>query len=166
MILSTVGVLLGIWLTFPYISIVMVGTGIVSLMGVVVANNIVLIDTYQHLRKRGFGVDDAILRTACQRLRPVFLTAMTTTIGLLPAMFKLDVNFADGIISPGGQAAEWWVQLSAAIVWGLTFATMLTLVLTPVWLGAPMRISRWWDRTGGRLLPRKAPVDPNSVPAE
>lgn len=165
-ILSTVGVLLGIWLTFPYISIVMVGTGIVSLMGVVVANNIVLIDTYQHLRQRGFGVDDAILRTACQRLRPVFLTAMTTTIGLLPAMFKLDINFADGVIGPGGQSAEWWTQLSAAIVWGLTFATMLTLVLTPVWLGAPMRISRWWDRTGGRLLPRKPAIDPNGVPAE
>lgn len=165
-VLSTVGVLLGIWLSFPYISIVNVGTGVVALMGVVVANNIVLIDTYQHLRKRGYAVDDAIVRTACQRFRPVFLTAMTTVIGLLPAMLKLDVDFASGVIKEGGGSAEWWVQLSATIVWGLTFATILTLVLTPIWLGAPARMARWRDRWLGRIARLTGRVKPEPIAAE
>lgn len=115
----------------------------VTLAGIVVNNNIVLIDTFQRLRGLGMPVDEAIVRTAAQRLRPVMLTTITTIFGLLPMVFQLNADFAHGTLSIGGPASEWWVQLSAAVVWGLGFSTLLTLLLTPVLLGAPYRIARW-----------------------
>ncbi|RKQ96117.1 efflux RND transporter permease subunit [Maricaulis maris] len=142
-VLSVVGVLLGVMLTFPYISILFLGTGVVTLAGIVVNNNIVLIDTFQRLRGLGMPVDEAIVRTAAQRLRPVMLTTITTIFGLLPMVFQINADFAHGTLSIGGPASEWWVQLSAAVVWGLGFSTLLTLLLTPVLLGAPSRLARW-----------------------
>ncbi|WP_291841964.1 efflux RND transporter permease subunit [Maricaulis sp.] len=143
-ILSVVGVLLGVMLTFPYISILFLGTGVVTLAGIVVNNNIVLIDTFQRLRGLGMAVDEAIVRTAAQRLRPVMLTTITTIFGLLPMVFQLNADFAHGTLSIGGPASEWWVQLSSAVVWGLGFSTLLTLLLTPVLLGAPSRLARFF----------------------
>jgi multidrug efflux pump len=145
-VLSVVGVLLGVLLTFPYISILFLGTGVVTLAGIVVNNNIVLIDTFQRLRGLGMGVDEAIVRTAAQRLRPVMLTTITTIFGLLPMVFQINADFAHGVLSIGGPASEWWVQLSSAVVWGLGFSTLLTLVLTPVLLGAPARLGQWRRR--------------------
>ena len=143
-VLSVVGVLLGVMLTFPYISILFLGTGVVTLAGIVVNNNIVLIDTFQRLRGLGMAVDEAIIRTAAQRLRPVMLTTITTIFGLLPMVFQLNADFAHGTLSIGGPASEWWVQLSSAVVWGLGFSTLLTLLLTPVLLGAPSRLARFF----------------------
>ena len=145
-VLSVVGVLLGVLLTFPYISILFLGTGIVTLAGIVVNNNIVLIDTFQRLRSLGMAVDEAIVRTAAQRLRPVMLTTITTIFGLLPMVFQINADFAHGVISVGGPASEWWVQLSSAVVWGLGFSTLLTLILTPVLLGTPHRLGNWRRR--------------------
>ncbi|GAB4491784.1 MAG: multidrug efflux RND transporter permease subunit VmeK [Parvularculaceae bacterium] len=136
-VLSVFGVLLGVALTGQYISVIMTGTGVVALAGIVVNNNIVLIDTFQHERRAGFGVTEAVLRTAVQRLRPVMLTTITTICGLLPMVFELNVNFAAGAISQGSQTSIWWVLLSSAVVFGLGFSTLLTLVLTPVLLAAP-----------------------------
>jgi len=159
-VLSVVGVLLGVMLTFPYISILFLGTGVVTLAGIVVNNNIVLIDTFQRLRGLGMPVDEAIVRTAAQRLRPVMLTTITTIFGLLPMVFQLNADFAHGTLSIGGPASEWWVQLSAAVVWGLGFSTLLTLLLTPVLLGAPSRVAKLLRR----LLGRPARID--ALPAE
>ncbi len=141
-VFSITGVLIGIQLHAPldYISVLMVGTGVVALAGIVVNNNIVLIDTYQHMRSLGFEPDDAVVRTAAQRLRPVLLTTVTTILGLLPMVFMINANFIKGEITVGGPAAEWWVPLAATVVWGLSFATLLTLILTPVLLGAPSRV--------------------------
>jgi multidrug efflux pump len=141
-VLSITGVLIGIQLNAPldYISVLMVGTGVVALAGIVVNNNIVLIDTYQHMRALGFAPDDAVVRTAAQRLRPVLLTTITTILGLLPMVFMINANFLKGEITIGGPSAEWWVPLAATVVWGLSFATLLTLILTPVLLGAPSRV--------------------------
>jgi multidrug efflux pump len=139
-ILSVVGVILGVLLSFPYISVLMLGTGVVTLAGIVVNNNIVLIDTYQRLLKSGFAVDEAIVRTAAQRLRPVMLTTVTTIFGLLPMVFQISPDFGTASMALGGPVSEWWVQLSAAVVWGLGFATLLTLVLTPVLLGVTRRL--------------------------
>lgn len=136
-VLSVIGVLLGIALTGQYLSIIMTGTGIVALAGIVVNNNIVLIDTYQHLRRKGLAVEDAVIRTAAQRLRPVMLTTVTTILGLLPMVFELNVNFAAGTITRGSSTSDWWVLLSSAVVYGLAFSTILTLILTPVMLAAP-----------------------------
>ncbi len=136
-ILSVFGVLLGIALSGQYISIIMTGTGIVALAGIVVNNNIVLIDTYQYLRRKGLAVENAVVRTAAQRVRPVLLTTVTTILGLLPMVFEISVNFAAGTITHGSTTSDWWVLLSSAVVFGLAFSTFLTLVLTPVLLAAP-----------------------------
>lgn len=139
--LSTVGVLLGVQVnflgTFNYVSVIMLGTGIVALAGVVVGHNIVLVDTFYQLRRSGYAADDAAIRAAAQRFRPVILTTVVTVVGLLPLMFQLHPNFRSGHVEYRAPGSEWWVQLSAAVVWGLSFATLLTLVLTPVMLAAP-----------------------------
>ncbi|HEV2363427.1 MAG TPA: efflux RND transporter permease subunit [Caulobacteraceae bacterium] len=144
-VLSTVGVLLGADLnlahTFDYISTIMMGTGIVALAGVVVGHNIVLVDTFYQLRRQGRDAADAAVRAATQRFRPVMLTTVVTVIGLLPLMFQLHPNFAAGGIEHRAPGSEWWVQLSATVVFGLTFSTLLTLFLTPVALAAPKSLS-------------------------
>lgn len=138
---SVFGVLLGIAITGQYLSVIMTGVGIVALAGIVVNNNIIFIDTYQYLRRKGLGVKDAAMRTAVQRARPVLLTTGTTILGLLPMVFELNVDFGAGAISRGSTTSDWWVLLSSAVVYGLLFSTMLTLVLTPVLLAAPSVIS-------------------------
>jgi multidrug efflux pump len=111
-------------------SIIMTGIGIVALAGIVVNNNIVLIDTFQTLRKEMPPLE-AIVETGRQRLRPVLLTTVTTIAGLLPMMFAVSIDFLNGGISTGAPSALWWTQLATAIVFGLGFATMLTLFVTP-----------------------------------
>ena len=128
---------LSIALTGQYISVIMTGTGIVALAGIVVNNNIVLIDTYQYLRRKGLSVEDAVVRTAAQRIRPVLLTTATTILGLLPMVFELSVDFGAGTVGIGSTTSDWWVLLSSAVVCGLAFSTVLTLIITPVMLAAP-----------------------------
>jgi len=162
--LSTVGVLLGVVVnlahTFDYISVIMLGTGVVALAGVVVGHNIVLVDTYYQLRRAGFPADEAAVRSATQRFRPVMLTTLVTVVGLLPLMFQIHPNFHGFHMEYKAPGSEWWVQLSGAVVWGLSFATLLTLILTPVLLAAPKVASRrfaWlWARTGGKFIAPKA----------
>lgn len=153
-ILSTAGVLIGIQLILPYISTLMIGTGIVALAGIVVNNNIVLIDTYQRLKKDGRSSEEASIAAAAQRIRPILLTTLTTICGLLPMVFMMNVNFREGAISFGGITAEWWVPLATAVVFGLGFSTMLTLIVTPVWLAAPAKMGRWRDRMIQRIWGR------------
>ncbi|WP_417498165.1 efflux RND transporter permease subunit [Maricaulis sp.] len=162
-VLSVVGVLLGVMLTFPYISILFLGTGVVTLAGIVVNNNIVLIDTFQRLRSLGMAVDEAVIRTAAQRLRPVMLTTVTTIFGLLPMAWQINADFTRGVIGVGGPASEWWVQLSSAVVWGLGFSTLLTLILTPVLLAAPSRLGNWRRRVIESRIPG---LRPKPDPAE
>ncbi|MEW6994076.1 efflux RND transporter permease subunit [Colwelliaceae bacterium MEBiC 14330] len=130
-IFSTVGVFLALLLVQKPFGIVMGGIGIISLAGIVVNNNIVLIDTYNVLRKQGFSVVDAILRTGAQRLRPVLLTTITTILGLLPMVMQVNLDFFARTIVFGAPSTQWWTQLATAVAGGLAFATVLTLVLTP-----------------------------------
>ncbi|MEP0070128.1 efflux RND transporter permease subunit [Pyruvatibacter sp.] len=158
-IMSTMGVLLGMVITGHTFSVIMTGTGIVALAGIVVNNNIVLIDTFQGLLARGMDPVEAVLRTAGQRLRPVLLTTITTICGLLPMATQINVGFFDRSVTYGGPVAVWWVQLSTAIISGLSFATLLTLVVTPVMLAAPtvIRQSSWNIReTAENLLRRRS----------
>ena len=141
-ILSTTGVLIGIQIFLPYVSTLMIGTGIVALAGIVVNNNIVLIDTFQRLCRDGRSAREAATMAAAQRIRPILLTTATTICGLLPMMFQMDVDFAAGAISFAGGASEWWVQLSTAVVFGLGFSTLITLIATPVWLALPETLKR------------------------
>ncbi|NWH07244.1 MAG: efflux RND transporter permease subunit [Alphaproteobacteria bacterium] len=140
-IMSTIGVMLGMLVMNQTFSIIMTGTGIVALAGVVVNNNIVLIDTFQYLLQHKFSPLEAIVRTGAQRLRPVFLTTITTILGLLPMMLQASVNFFNRTVSFGDPETLWWTQLATAVVWGLGFSTILTLIVTPALLALPYRIA-------------------------
>jgi len=129
-VLSTTGVLIGMLVMGQAFSVIMTGTGIVALAGIVVNNNIVLIDTYQEYSQFMPRIE-AIVRTAQDRIRPVLLTTITTMAGLAPMMFGLSLNFVDGGYSIDSPTALWWKQLATAVVFGLGVATVLTLVFTP-----------------------------------
>jgi len=160
-VLSTTGVLIGMMVMQQPFSIIMTGTGIVALAGIVVNNNIVLIDTYQEF-SRYMPRLEAITRTAEQRLRPVLLTTITTMAGLTPMMFGLSIDFFGGGYSIDSPTALWWKQLATAVVFGLGIATVLTLVLTPallsvrVWAGeGAYRAGRG---LGALILGRDSPI--------
>lgn len=151
-VLSTTGVLIGMMVMQQPFSIIMTGTGIVALAGIVVNNNIVLIDTYQEFSQKMPRIE-AIIRTAEARIRPVLLTTITTMAGLTPMMFGVSLDFIGGGYSIDSPTALWWKQLATAVVFGLGIATVLTLVVTPsllairVWLATYMRAL-------GRMLSR------------
>ena len=142
-VFSTAGVLLGLLVTGQAFGVVMGGIGVIALAGIVVNNNIVLIDTYNDLKKKGLPATEAILRTAAQRMRPVLLTSVTTVLGLLPMVFALTIDIIGRDLSVGAPSAQWWTQLSSAIAGGLTFATVLTLFLTPCLLMLGENVSVW-----------------------
>ena len=133
-VLSTAGVLLGLLLNGQSFGIVMVGMGIIALAGIVVNNNIILIDTYNQMKKEGMAAYEAALETSCLRLRPVLLTAVTTVLGLMPMVLGVNVNLLTPSLGLGAPSTQWWEQLSSAIAGGLAFATVLTLLLTPAML--------------------------------
>jgi len=143
-ILSTAGVLVGMLVMNQTFSIIMTGTGIVALAGIVVNNNIVLIDTYQEY-SRYMPRIDAIVRTAQNRIRPVLLTTITTMAGLAPMMFGLSLDFINGGYSIDSPTALWWKQLATAVVFGLGIATVLTLVFTPSMLAARVWASTYFN---------------------
>lgn len=177
-VFSTVGVLLGLLIVRQPFGVIMSGVGVIALAGVVVNNNIVLIDTYNELRKRGLDPYQAILRTGAQRLRPVLLTTVTTILGLMPMVTRTNIDLVAREITFGGPSTDWWQQLATAIAGGLTFATLITLVLTPCLLmmganlsawraGAPARLRAWQqDRRRRRERRRGALPGPLPHPAE
>ena len=173
-VMSVAGVLVGMLVMGQKFSIIMTGTGIVALAGIVVNNNIVLIDTFQEYARR-METLEAIVRTAEARIRPVLLTTITTMAGLTPMMFAMSIDFAAAggaigallsgsgwsvffatIISTGAPTALWWVQLATAVVFGLGFATVLTLLVTPAALAARVWVVRGalsgWDMMRSQLL--------------
>ncbi|HHX8267031.1 multidrug efflux RND transporter permease subunit VmeK [Vibrio diabolicus] len=128
---STVGVFAGLLIFQKPFGIIMSGIGVIALAGIVVNNNIVLIDTYNQMRKRGLEKSEAILRTGVQRLRPVLLTTVTTILGLLPMVLEMNIDLVNQKVEFGAPSTQWWSQLATAVAGGLAFATLLTLVLTP-----------------------------------
>ena len=152
-VMSTAGVLWGMMIMDQAFSIIMTGTGIVALAGIVVNNNIVLIDTYQEFSQYMPRID-AVIRTAQVRIRPVLLTTITTMAGLAPMMYGLSLDFVNGGYSIDSPTALWWKQLATAVVFGLGIATVLTLVFTPamlavrVWLGT---YALWMSRALAKL---------------
>ena len=119
--------MIGLILTNKPFGIVMSGIGVIALAGIVVNNNIVLLDTYKSLRKKGEGVRDAIIRTGAQRLRPVLLTTLTTFFGLVPMAIGLNINFIDTEVNFGSPSSQWWIQLSNAMVFGVMFSFILNV---------------------------------------
>ena len=135
--LSMIGVLLGLILTrTPFNLFTFIG--IIALAGIVVNNNIVLVDYIMQLRGRGQNKQDAIIEGGATRLRPVLLTALTTILGLVPLTFGINVDFV-GLLADfapnfqfGSENTQFWGPMGTAIISGLTFATFLTLVIVPV----------------------------------
>lgn len=147
-VLSTAGVLLGLLVNGQSFGIVMVGMGIIALAGIVVNNNIILIDTYNQMRKTGLGAFEAALETGCLRLRPVLLTAVTTILGLMPMVLGVNVDLLSPSLGFGAPSTQWWTQLSSAIAGGLGFATLLTLLLTPTLLVLGEKVG---EKVGGKV---------------
>ena len=131
--------------------VVMAGIGVIANAGVIVNNNIVLIDTYDRLRREGVAAYDAILETCRERARPVVLTAVTAILGVLPIAFGVNIEFLTREITVGAPATQWWINLSTAIVFGLGFATVLTLIVTPAMLMAIENMREWRIRWLARL---------------
>ncbi len=163
-VMSTVGVLLGMLVTGHYFSIIMTGTGVVALMGVVVSHSIVLIDTFHRLSAAGQDAVEAAIRTCAQRMRPVLLTSITAMLGLMPLMFELNVNMFTRHIAIGSMTSAWWIHLSTAMVFGLLLATILTLIMTPVLLAAPTVWRRSWAARRERWNARKVKAAPIGEP--
>jgi len=161
-VMSTAGVLLGL-LTFDQtFSVMLTGIGIVALAGIVVNNNIILIDTYNELRRAGVEVLDAIVKTGAQRLRPVFLTTATTILGLLPLATNVSIDIINRDIVYGGQVSAYWVKLASSIVYGLTFATVLTLVVTPLMLILPETFREFRREVREKVMARFRRAQPQS----
>jgi multidrug efflux pump len=149
-VLSTIGVLLGLLVMGQPFGVVMTGIGVIANAGVIVNNNIVLIDTYDRLRQEGWEAYDAIIETCRERARPVVLTAVTAILGVLPIAFGVNIEFLTREVSVGAPATQWWINLSTAIVFGLGFATILTLIVTPATLMAIEHWKQWrlrWVKT-------------------
>jgi multidrug efflux pump len=160
-LLSTIGVLLGLLIMGQPFGVVMTGIGIIANAGVIVNNNIVLIDTYDRLRRDGQDAYAAILETCRERARPVVLTAVTAILGVLPIAFGINLDFIDRAITHGAPATQWWISLSTAIVFGLGFATVLTLIVTPAALMGIANLAAWRARWRERRALRRA-----AAPAE
>ncbi|AJE47415.1 efflux RND transporter permease subunit [Celeribacter indicus] len=139
-VMSTAGVLVGLLVMDMTFGMIMTGTGIVALAGIVVNNNIVLIDTYQEYARYMPRIE-AIVRTAEDRIRPVILTTITTMAGLTPMMFAISLDFIGGGYTINAPTAQFWTNLATAVVFGLGIATVLTLVFTPAMLA--LRVWFW-----------------------
>ena len=141
-VLSLMGVFLGLVITQSKFSVMMCGMGVISLAGVVVNNAIVLIDYINQLRKKhGLGLKDAIVKAGIVRFRPVLLTAITTVLGMLPMATGVGIDFTEFTIDTGSQSGEFWGPMAQAVIFGLSFATILTLIVVPVMYLSQVKIS-------------------------
>ena len=155
-VFSIAGVLFGLIVTGRPFGVVMGGIGVIALAGIVVNNNIVLIDTYNDLKKSGLSPLEAALRTGAQRLRPVVLTSVTTALGLLPMVIGVNLNFFTREIVYGAPSTQWWTELSSAIAGGLVIATVLTLIVTPAMLMLGERKAKRAESTAPNMAVKPA----------
>ncbi len=136
-IFSVIGVLLGIVIFNMSISIIMTGLGIVALGGIVVRNGILIVEFIDTLKERGLKTREAIVQAGLTRITPVILTATATILGLVPLAVGFNLNFATMFtqLNPqlhiGGDNVMFWGPLSWTIIFGLSFATFLTLLFVP-----------------------------------
>jgi multidrug efflux pump len=131
-VLSLMGVFLGLLITGMPFGIIMTGIGVISLAGVVVNNAIVLIDYINLLRKDGMELYDSLMTAGTVRFRPVMLTAITTILGLTPMAIGISFDFRSLTLQVGGEMAVWWGPMAVAVIFGLAVATLLTLIVVPV----------------------------------
>lgn len=149
-VFSIIGVLLGMWIFNMDFSVIMMGVGIVALAGIVVKNGILLVEFTDELRNRGTSVTDAVIEAGRVRMTPVLLTATATVIGLIPLAVGFNIDFAtlfrsgNPNIFMGGDSVAFWGPLSWTIIFGLAFATFITLIILPVMYVLGYRVKNWW----------------------
>ena len=129
--LSLIGVLLGLMITHTPFGMVMTGIGVIALAGIVVRNAIVLLDFQKELVKRGLSRDEALVQAGIIRMRPIFLTASATILGILPLASGVDFDWRTLSWIIGGQNSAFWRPMGVAIIFGLAFSTFLTLIIIP-----------------------------------
>ncbi|MGV6872714.1 efflux RND transporter permease subunit [Pseudochelatococcus sp. B33] len=164
-VLSTIGVLIGLMVMGQAFGVVMTGIGIIANAGVIVNNNIVLIDTYDRLRREGVAAYEAILETCRERARPVVLTAVTALLGVLAIAFGINLDFVARTVDIGAPSTQWWTHLATAIVFGLGFATILTLVVTPAALMGLANIEARNAARRARRAERRSGMPPLVTPS-
>ncbi|WP_274425876.1 efflux RND transporter permease subunit [Chelativorans sp. YIM 93263] len=142
-IFSVAGVMIGLLISGRPFGVVMGGVGVIALGGIVVNNNIVLIDTFNEMREKGYAVGEAVIRTGAQRLRPVLLTTITDILALMPMVLGLNIDLINRQIQHGAPSTQYWTELSTTVAGGLAFATFLTLGLTPCMLVLGDRVHQW-----------------------
>ena len=144
-LLSFGGVFISLLILDRSFSTLQTGISCIALAGIVVNNNIVLIDTFNLLKRNNPGSDtkSIALRSAVLRLRPVFLTSFTTIAGLLPIAMGYSVDLIDRTIKSGGYISSFWEQMAGSLVVGLSVATVLTLVVTPCALALSDSVRRF-----------------------
>ncbi|MFO7462352.1 MAG: efflux RND transporter permease subunit [Desulfatiglandales bacterium] len=143
-VLSLIGVFLGLLVTGTAFGVIMTGIGVISLAGVVVNNAIVLISYYRQLMDGGMPSQDALIRAGMVRFRPVMLTAITTILGLLPMATGISFDFRKLVWDIGGESSQWWGPMAVAVIFGLGVATVLTLVVVPVLCSLENSLNRRW----------------------
>ncbi len=130
-ILSLIGVFAGLLICAMPFGIIMTGVGVISLAGVVVNNAIVLLDYTRLLEGRGMDLVPAAIQAGVTRLRPVLLTAVTTILGLIPMAIGVSYDFHRLVWATRSESSQWWASMAIAVIFGLAFATLLTLVVLP-----------------------------------
>lgn len=150
-VLSLVGVLWGLIITGTPFGVIMTGLGVISLAGVVVNNAIVLLEYVEQLREQGVTTRDALVRAGLVRFRPVMLTAATTILGLVPMAVGLSIDVRNMEVIVGSQNAAFWGPMAVAVIFGLLFATVLTLVMVPTFYSILEDMRRLFQRVLSRL---------------
>jgi multidrug efflux pump len=143
-VLSIIGVVTGMLITGQTFSVIMTGTGLLALAGIVVNNAIMLIDRANQYGRLGMPVVAALRRACAERTRPVLITAITTVIALLPSALQINLDIFGPSIEFGSITSLWWVQFSTTLIFGLSFATLLTLIVVPTMLAAPAVLRERW----------------------
>lgn len=161
-LMSMIGVLLGLVVTGMPFGIIMTGLGVISLAGIVVNNAIVLLDYGEQQWRLGVPRCDLVVATGLRRLRPVLLTAITTILGLVPLSTGIEFDFRSFAFAAGGESSQWWRSMGVAVIFGLSFATFLTLVLVPVLYDL---VLQWRERSGG-AKGQKSMRDPVQEPRD
>lgn len=147
-LLSLIGVLIGLMITQTPFGIVMTGIGVISLAGIVVRNAIVLLDFQHELMRRGMTRDESLVQAGVIRLRPIFLTAAATILGIIPLATGVDFDWRTFSWVIGGENSAFWRPMGVAIIFGLVVSTFLTLVIIPTIYAAV-------DDTFAKLFKRK-----------
>lgn len=142
-LLSLIGVLIGLLITRMPFSVIMTGVGVIALAGIVVKNAIVLLDFAKRKRDEGMPLDQALLEAGRTRLRPVMLTAATTVLGILPLATGFDFDWRGLYFVVGAESAAFWDPLGVAVISGLTISSFLTLVIVPTFFSL---LESWTER--------------------